>query len=1446
MYIVFDTETTGLPQRYDAPITDTQNWPRMVQLAWQLHDKLGKLIEVKNFIVKPEGYTIPFNSERVHGVSTQRAREQGMPLEYVLTAFEEALAQSRFSVGHNIDFDIHIIGAEFVRMGKYSPLEAMEKIDTQIETTAFCALPGGRSGKFKYPKLIELHQILFEEGFGEAHNASADVEATARVFLEALRRQILPLEKTGLSAEDLRAFQRHNPDPIQAIGLNIQPYQPLESRAAESQTPDAASPKPRFEKPKAVASRFVHLHNHSSFSVLSATTEVEALVDRAAELRMPAVGLTDCGNMMGAFLFVQAVRRKNEELQARFGDRHRALKAVVGCEVYLSEQYRQKKFTKQNPDRRYTQVLLAKNKRGYHNLAKLNSEGFIQGYYAGYPRVGKDLVLRYKDELIALTGSLSSEIPSLILNVGEEQAEEAFRWWHEHFGADFYVELLRHGLEEEDRLNEVLLRFAAKYGVKVVAQNNTYYLDQGDAKAHDILLCVRDGEKQATPIGRGRGFRFGFPNGAFYFKTQAELCALFADLPEAIDNLQEITDKVEAYELTQEVLLPEFAIPESFRDPLDELDGGKRGENAYLRHLAFEGARKRYSTLSPALETRLEFELKTIENTGYPGYFLIVQDFTSQARRMGVRVGPGRGSAAGSVVAYCTGITNIDPMRYDLLFERFLNPDRISLPDIDIDFDDRGRDKVIEWVVEKYGRHQVAQITTYGSMAAKSAVRDTGRVLDLPLPDTDRLAKLVPDIKLRELFAWDERKLAEKLSADALPKALQLRTQAKGAQLEAKTLEQAQIIEGSLRNTGIHACGVIITPSDIREHVPVAVAKDTDLLVTQFDNSVVERAGLLKMDFLALKTLTLISDACEIVRQRHGTALDPDAFPLTDEKTYALFQRGDTVGIFQYESPGMQKHLRDLKPDKFDDLIAMNALYRPGPIKYIPNFIARKHGREDITYDLPAMAEFLQETYGITVYQEQVMLLSQKLAGFTKGEADVLRKVMGKKDAALLQKLKPKFLEGGKVRDHSKKVLEKIWNDWEAFASYAFNKSHSTCYAYLAFQTAYLKAHYPAEYMASVLSNNMSDIKKVSFFMEECRRAGVKVLGPDVNESQYDFTVNSNGAIRFGMGAIKGVGGHAVEHIVAQRKADGPFASLFDLTRRIDLRAANKRTLENLALAGAFDGFGPHRAQYFQQLGTTTFLDRAAKFGAHYQESQNALQMSIFGERTAVQIPEPSIPACEPWSTMKMLSREREVVGMYITRHPLDDFKYELQHFTTTRLVDLHQTNTASESERTVAGIVTRVDKRVSSKNGKEFVVFILEDYSDSYEFVLFGEDYLRLRHFLKEDALLHLKLSLRKKRFGEGFYLDIKTVKLLQDVIAHYAKSLTLYIPLERLDEALLTQIKEVVCDFPGDRDMEINILESEIKLNLRSVKQKLRLEAALLERLSQLEQIDYKLVST
>jgi DNA polymerase III subunit alpha len=927
---------------------------------------------------------------------------------------------------------------------------------------------------------------------------------------------------------------------------------------------------------------------------------------------------------------------------------------------------------------------------------------------------------------------------------------------------------------------------------------------------------VRDGEKQSTPIGRGRGYRYGLPNQDYYFKSSDEMKQLFSDYPEAISNVSEVVDKIEIYDLAREVLLPKFDIPDKFLVPEDELDGGKRGENKYLRHLTYEGAKKRYKTITPEIEERLDFELKTIENTGYPGYFLIVQDFIAEARNLGVSVGPGRGSAAGSVVAYCLWITNIDPLEYDLLFERFLNPDRVSMPDIDIDFDDEGRSKVMDYVIEKYGSNQVAQIITYGTMAAKSSIRDTARVLDLPLFEADKIAKLVPNLKLDKIFSMDQTALKSALRAEEYDKVKELIELANEGSLSSETISQAKILEGNLRNTGIHACGVIITPSDITNYVPVATAKDSDLYVTQFDNSVVESAGLLKMDFLGLKTLTLIKDTVKLVKYRTGIELNPDEFPIDDVKTYELFQRGETVGIFQYESVGMQKYLRDLKPTVFGDLIAMNALYRPGPLEYIPSFVKRKNGEEPIVYDLEANEEYLKETYGITVYQEQVMLLSQKLANFSKGDADVLRKAMGKKQKDVLDKMKSKFISQAMENGHPEDKLEKIWKDWEAFAQYAFNKSHSTCYAWIGYQTAYLKAHYPAEYMAAVLSNNMNDIKQVSFFMEECKRMGLKVLGPDVNESYYKFTVNENYAVRFGMGAIKGVGAPAVETIVENRK-EGNYKSIFDLAKRIDLRAANKKAFESLALAGGFDCFSTtHRAQYFHDEGDSiTFLEKAMRYGSKFQENENSSQVSLFGEASDVQIAEPVVPPCEEWSTMEKLAKEKEVVGIYISGHPLDDYRFEMKYFCNTKLEALKNLEQHINKTLSFGGIITNVQHK-TAKNGKGWGSFVLEGYDESYEFRIFGEEYLKFRHFLIQNNFSYIKIMVREGwinqegKKGEP-RIQFQLVQYLQDVLPSFAKKLIVLMDIKEIQTNTVSLLNDIFQSNKGDNAVVFEIMELE-----------------------------------
>ncbi|WP_257658955.1 DNA polymerase III subunit alpha [Parapedobacter lycopersici] len=1419
MYLIFDTETTGLPRRWDAPITDTDNWPRCVQLAWQLHDAMGNLVEHQDFLIKPEGFNIPFDAERIHGISTELAVEQGAGLTEILEKFNAALAQASFVVGQNIGFDINIMGCEFYRTGIATRLAEIPVLDTCTETTAeLIKIPGGRGGKYKLPTLTELHQYLFEVPFAEAHNATADVEATTRCFLELVKRGVFLPEELQVDAGYFVEFRNRYPDPIQPVGLshvNLKAASDeIRQRLKAEQGAQLSGQDLEANKRDMARVDFVHLHNHTQFSVLQSTISVADLVKAAAAHRMPAVAITDHGNMMGAFQFVGQVLNHNKTAEAKNkaavenGEEptETIIKPIVGCEFYVCDNH----TDKSRKDNGYQVVFLAKNKNGYHNLAKMSSIAYTAGFYY-VPRIDRQIINQYREDLIVLSGNLYGEIPNKVLNMGETQAEEALVWWKTTFGADFYIELMRHGQEDEDRVNQTLIALADKHGVKTVATNNTYYIKKEDAHAHDILLCVKDGEKLATPKGRGRGFRFGLPNEEYYFKSGEEMRKAFADLPEAILNIQEITDKITPYSLYRDVLLPKFEIPDEFQVAEDELDGGKRGENRYLRHLTYVGAAKRYADLTPDIQDRLDFELATIERTGYPGYFLIVQDFIAAARDMGVSVGPGRGSAAGSAVAYCLGITNIDPIAYDLLFERFLNPDRISMPDIDIDFDDEGRGRVMDYVIQKYGSSQVAQIITYGTMAAKSSIRDTARVLDLPLFEADKIAKLIPNLKLNKIFNMNAQALRSALRAEELENVQQLVSLAQGSGLEAETIKQAQVLEGSLRNTGIHACGVIITPDDITNFVPVATAKDSDLYVTQFDNAVVESAGLLKMDFLGLKTLTLIKDTVKIVKHRHKIELNPDEFPIDDVKTYELFQRGETIGIFQYESPGMQKYMKELKPTVFGDLIAMNALYRPGPMEYIPSFIRRKRGEEPISYDIDACEEYLKETYGITVYQEQVMLLSQKLAGFTKGEADVLRKAMGKKQRDVLDKMKPKFIEQAVANGHNAKVLEKIWKDWEAFASYAFNKSHSTCYAWVAYQTAYLKAHYPAEYMAAVLSNNMNDIKQVTFFMEECKRMGLQVLGPDVNESFYKFTVNEQNAIRFGMGAVKGVGAGAVETIVQHREKE-PYKSIFDLARRIELRAANKKAFESLAYAGGFDCFtGTHRGQYFYADGDGgTVLEKAIKYGAKHKESENSAQASLFGGSNDVQIPEPTLPVCPEWGLIEKLKYEKDVIGIYLTSHPLDTYRFEINHFCQhgvrlLNLIDKMKSTTVEEEvsrefnkiknrELTIGGMVTAASHRVT-KNGKPFGVMLFEDYADSYEIALFGEDYVKMKGYLHEGYFIQVK-GIIQERFRQpgNWGFEVKNIQLLSDLREKLAKCLTIQVPLHELNDRFVDQVKQLV----------------------------------------------------
>lgn len=1193
--------------------------------------------------------------------------------------------------------------------------------------------------------------------------------------------------------------------------------------------------------------KFSHLHVHTQFSLLDGAASIQKLYKKAIDDNMPALAISDHGNMFGAFEFVaEAYKHKNEDGSLK-------VKPIVGCEFYITTDRFRKNFSKEDKDPRHHQILLAKNETGYKNLIKLTSLGFIEGMYSKYPRIDKELILKHHEGLIATTCCLGALVPQAILRRSETDAEKEFKWWLDLFGEDYYVELQRHGMKEQDMVNEVLVKFARKYNVKIIASNDSHYVDQTDFNAHDILLCINTGEKLSTPALREfsdddisvKDKRFAFPNDQFYFKKTAEMAKNFADLPEAIDNTNEIVGKVSVLNLKKDILLPAFPIPDEFKihKKAEKLDKGEVGPDAlnqweYLKHITYEGAKQRYADLNDEIKERIEFELFTIKTMGFAGYFLIVSDFIKAGREMNVLVGPGRGSAAGSVVAYCIGITNIDPIKYNLLFERFLNPDRKSMPDIDTDFDDIGRQKVIDYVIKKYGKNQVAQIITYGTMAAKMSIKDVARVMDLPLPDSNALAKMVPErpgIELKRvlhapLTSKDgEKSLMEKegLGPDDIETIKKLREIYNGNSMQSEVLHEAEILEGSVRNTGIHAAGIIIAPKDLTELIPVATAKDSDLWVTQIEGNIIEEAGVIKMDFLGLKTLTIIKDALELIKQNHGVEIDIDAIPLNDEKTFKLYQHGDTIGTFQFESAGMQKYLRELKPDRLDDLIAMNALYRPGPLAYIPNFIERKHGREAIAYDLPEMEEFLKETYGITVYQEQVMLLAQKLADFSKGDADVLRKAMGKKQKSVLDKMKGQFIENAKKKGFGEYTLEKIWTDWEAFAQYAFNKSHSTCYAYVAYQTAYLKSHYPGEYMSAVL-NHAGSIEKITFFMEECKRMGIKVLGPDINESKKGFAVNQKGEIRFGLGGLKGCGEAAVENIIEEREKNGIFKNIFDLIKRVNQRAVNKKTLESLVYAGAFDCFPEHdRAQFFHTIpeDQTTGLEKIIRFGQVYQQNNMSATNTLFGDLPlAVEIKTPTLPQCEQWPLIVQLEHEKEVTGMFLSGHPLDHFKFELRHYGITPLSEFNEFKDAVHLQPNqgrmfrLVGLVTLADHKISRK-GNKYGSFTIEDYSGKSELVLWGDDYVKFTPFLQQGSSLFIT-GFFKQRFATAEYeFKISGITMVETIKRNLTKQVIIDVHPKDISRDVVTFFEENVKKFPGRSMLRVNLNEPKENLKISLV---------------------------
>ena len=1205
---------------------------------------------------------------------------------------------------------------------------------------------------------------------------------------------------------------------------------------------------------------FIHLHVHTYYSLLDGQSPVEKLVDKAIANGMRGMAITDHGNMFGVKELFNYCNKVNGKLKKEGKE---PFKPIFGCEMYVAHRKKSDRVKEKGDMGGYHLIVLAKNYNGYKNLIKLVSRAWVDGYYMR-PRTDREDLEKYHEDLIVCSACIAGEVPAKILKNDIAGAREAIEWYKNLFGNDYYLELQRHEVRDphqranretfplQQQANKVLMELAKEYGIKLVCTNDCHFVNQDNAEAHDHLLCLATGKDLDDP------------NRMLYtkqewFKTREEMNEVFADVPEALSNTLEILDKVEFYSIDHSPIMPFFPIPkefgteedtrkritpeELFREFTTDENGNdimsqeeaeskikKLGgidklyrikfEADYLAKLAYDGAKRLYGDPLPEeVSERVKFELHIMKTMGFPGYFLIVQDFINSAQdELGVMVGPGRGSAAGSVVAYCLGITKIDPIKYDLLFERFLNPDRISLPDIDTDFDDDGRGKVLEWVEDKYGHDKVAHIITYGTMATKNSIKDVARVEKLPLDVSNRLCKAIPD-KLK-----DGKKMNLPNAISEVPELQE--AEASADPRLANTIKYAKMLEGTVRGTGIHACGTIICRDAISDWVPVSTAEDKSdpghkLLATQYDGHVIEETGLIKMDFLGLSTLSIMKETVENIRLTHGFTLNLDTIPIDDELTYKLYQEGRTIGTFQFESAGMQKYLRELKPTVFEDLIAMNALYRPGPMDYIPSFIARKNGKEEITYDIPCMEKYLKDTYGITVYQEQVMLLSRQLANFTRGESDALRKAMGKKKKAIVDAMKPKFIEGGKKNGHDPKVLEKIWADWEKFASYAFNKSHATCYSWVAYQTAYLKAHYPAEFMAGNMSRCISDITKITKLMSECQAMGIPCLGPDVNESQRKFSANKKGEIRFGLSAIKGMGDAAAINIIEEREKNGPYKDIYDFVQRVNLSAVNRKALESLALSGGLDSFGIRRESYFGETPKGTFIEILLRYGQTYQQEQNQMQNSLFGDMGGVEIATPKPPEAEQWSTIELLKKERDLVGIYLSAHPLDEYSVVLNSMCNLRCDqltrDMDKQELAKTAELTFGGIVSSVTSRFT-KNNKPFGIVTIEDFNGQGELALFGDEWTKWQHMLKEEYIVYITATMRQ-RFANApnsLELVIKSVEFMNDVKDKRIEKFTIYIDSTLLHNSRMNDLEVLLKSNPGNVPLYFNIHDSEHNTDL------------------------------
>ena len=1208
---------------------------------------------------------------------------------------------------------------------------------------------------------------------------------------------------------------------------------------------------------------FIHLHVHTYYSILDGQSPVEKLVDKAVANGMRGMAITDHGNMFGVKELYNYCNKINGKLKEQGKE---PFKPIFGCEMYVARRTKADRVKEKGDAGGYHLIVLAKNYNGYKNLIKLVSRAWVDGFYSK-PRTDRADLEKYHEDLIVCSACIAGEVPAKILKGDIPGAREAIEWYKSIFGDDYYLELQRHEVKDpnqranretfplQQRANKELIKLAKEYGIKVVCTNDCHFVDQENAEAHDHLLCLSTGKELNDPT------RMLYSKQE-WFKTREEMNEIFSDVPESLSNTLEILDKVETYSIDHSPIMPFFPIPEEFgteeetrkrispeelfREFTTDENGNEimsheeaekkikklggidklyriKFEADYLAKLAYDGAKRLYGEpLTDEVYERVKFELHIMKTMGFPGYFLIVQDFINSAQdELGVMVGPGRGSAAGSVVAYCLGITKIDPIKYDLLFERFLNPDRISLPDIDTDFDDDGRGKVLEWVEDKYGHDKVAHIITYGTMATKNSIKDVARVEKLPLDISNRLCKAIPD-KLP-----DGMKMNLTNAIKCVPELREAEASANPQM--ANTIKYAKMLEGTVRGTGIHACGTIICRDAISDWVPVSTAEDKSdpghkLLATQYDGHVIEETGLIKMDFLGLSTLSIMKETVENIRLTHdGFTLDLDTIPIDDELTYKLYQEGRTIGTFQFESAGMQKYLRELRPTVFEDLIAMNALYRPGPMDYIPSFIARKNGKEPITYDIPCMEKYLKDTYGITVYQEQVMLLSRQLADFTRGESDALRKAMGKKKKAIVDAMKPKFIEGGKKNGHDPKVLEKIWGDWEKFASYAFNKSHATCYSWVAYQTAYLKAHYPAEFMAGNMSRCLNDITKITKLMSECQAMNIPCLGPDVNESEQKFSANKKGEVRFGLSAIKGMGEAAATNIIAERHKNGQYKDIFDFVQRVNLSAVNRKAMESLALSGGFDSFGIRREQYFAPNAKgDTFVETLLRYGQVYQSEQSSMQNSLFGDMGGVEIQTPPVPDCEPWSTMELLKRERELVGIYLSAHPLDDYAVVLNHMCNLHCPqigrEMDKKAFASIEELTFGGIVTSVSQRWTKTN-KPFGIVTIEDFEGQGELALFGEDWTKWQSMLQEEYHIYITAQCvqRFRNNPDAYDMVIKKIEFLSDVKEKSIEKFTVYMDATMFNDAQLTDLETTLKNSTGNVPLYINIHDAKNNTNVQ-----------------------------